>query len=798
MLKNYLKISLRNIFKSKIFSFINITGLAIGMAGTLLILMYVLNELSYENFHQNRDRIYRIAVDFGQGESKMHLAGAMEALGPAIAEKLPEVENAVRFKRRTHAVLEYENKEFQEPEIFFTDPCVFDVFSFTLRKGLKDDVLQKPYDVVITEQIAQKYFGNADPVGKTLLYNKKYPLKISGIIKNIPANTHLRCEFLVSYKTVESIEGKNEYPWTSAGGVYTYALLQPNTSLENFKESLNQLLTQNTNPNFANIMTFRLQNVSDIYLDTSAIVDIGAKGNMNFVIIFSLIAIFVLLIACFNFINMSTAQSLKRLQEVGIRKVLGATRFQLFKQFLGESFIITIISIIIGFIFFYYFYPKFNTFLENSISAGEQNYFYLLIMVPIIVLFVGAFSGIISALFLARFRSIDVTLKQQTPQSRSSRLRKGLVILQYALSVFLIIATLTVYQQINFMKNTDLGFNKKNTLLIYHNTRTQTGRSNYTALKNRWQQDPRVLSVSGAYTVPGMRNKETKIIKHFSNSGEQELTIRSIAVDYNYVKTMGLEIIKGRDFSGQFSSDQTQSIILNQAAVKKLNISDPLNKKIRIPISKEMREMKIIGVIRDFHVTTLEQEIEPIMLYINPDFFYTIAIHIAPENVQETIENLKTTWNSIMQDTPFEYKLLKNVYDELYVSEEKISQMLNIFAGLGIFIACLGLFGLVSFSIETRKKEIGIRKVLGASVSGVTLQLTKDFTLLVILSNIIAWPVTWFVMREWLNNYAYRIDMNFLIFLGAGLLTFCIALATISYQSIKAATTNPVDSLRYE
>ena len=798
MLKNYLKIAIRNIIRHKGYSFINITGLAIGMAGTLMILMYVANEMSYENFHKNRNQIYRVSVEFGERGNTMRFAGAMPALGPALLEEVPEVLNVVRFEQDQHTVLEYGEKKFLEQNLLFADPSVFDVFSFSLVRGSRETALNDPFSMVVTEEMAEKLFGEEDPIGKSILYNAKHPIQITCVIKNIPANTHLKFDFLVSYSSLNPLGRMPESPWHVFGDTYTYLMLKENTSLNELILKMQGLLEKNTGENFVSVINFGLMKLADIHMKSEAIVDLAPRGNMTYVYVFSSVAFLILLIACFNFINLSTAQSIKRMKEVGMRKTLGARRSQIINQFLIESLVMTFFAVFLALALFELFYPALNSFLENSLTIAQQNFRYLFVMVPLIVIIVGILAGSYPSFFLSRYCPMHALTDRYGTVSRKSFFRKILVITQFTMAVILIIATVVILRQLEFMKNSDLGFKKENVVLLNFRPRAPEFKDKYSVMVNQFQQNPQIVSVAGAYTVPGRFSKETKTILRKTGSSTQKLSIQAIAVDFDYVNSLGMVVVEGRNFSRDFALDERFAMLLNEEAVKQFNLSDPVGEKFQVPGSGGMREMTVIGVIRDFHVYSLKQKIEPLMLYINPDNFYTIAVRIRPENTKRTVAYLEETWKSILPDSQFNATFLEDAYDRLYISEEKISKLLALFSGLAIFVACLGLFGLASFMTEQRTKEIGIRKILGAEVPQIVFFLSKDLTKNVLVANLIAWPVAYYALHKWLQNYAYRINIGIWLFLAVGIAVFSIALLTVSYQSIKAALANPVESLRYE
>jgi len=486
------------------------------------------------------------------------------------------------------------------------------------------------------------------------------------------------------------------------------------------------------------------------------------------------------------------------MKEVGMRKVLGAKRLQIIKQFLGESLVITFLAVALALVLFELLYPVLNAFLENSLSIGQQNFRYLFGIVPLVVIIVGVLAGSYPAFFLSKYRPIHAITDGFSPISARSGFRRILVIAQFTVAVILIIGTTVIFRQLDFMKNSDLGFKKENVVLVNFRPRNPDFSGKYSVLLNEFQQHPQVVSVAGAYTVPGRFSKETKTIQGRTGPSVERFSIQAISVGFDYIASMGMEVVEGRNFSRDIPSDEGYGMLLNQEAVKQLSLSDPIGEKFVVPGSGGRREMTVVGVVKDFHVYSLKKKIEPLMLYINPDYFYNIVTQIRPDETQNTLAGLEKTWKIIFPDTLFEYDFLENAYNRLYISEEKIGQLLTLFSGLAIFVACMGLFGLASYMAEQRYKEIGIRKVLGADASRIVFLLSKDFTKSVLIANLVAWPIAYFIVFKWLQNYAYRIDIGFWMFLAAGLVVLSIALFTVSYQAIKAARANPVDTLRYE
>ena len=794
MFKNYLKIAFRNIFKFKIFSTINVLGLAIGMAICLLMLMYVVNEISYENFHQKKDRIYRIAVEWGSEKSKMKFAGSMPALAPALNSQIPEVEKAIRIQPDYDAVIKNQaNEEIREENLFFADAEIFDIFSFNLLIGDRANALIEPFSVVLSETQAKKYFGEKNPIGKFLNYGDT-PLKITGIMEDVPVNTHLKCEFLVSYSTLEALGKIPDKPWNHWGTDLTYVLLKKNATTNSLIKKMAELLLKNTGEWHTSRMDFVVQHLSDIHWDRESRGDIGAKGNKMYVYIFLTAALFILIIACFNFMNLSTSRYLDRMKEIGVRKVVGAGRGQLIKQFLTESFLVAIISIIIGVILFELIHSVLYSYLDSRAMLEVINFNYFYAIVSGMILIVGLFAGGYPALFLSRFRPVEIMKRGKVNGNVKFSFRNILVVIQFAISIILIFGTTIIYQQLNYMKNSDLGFDKEDVLLLNFPFSDKLAKQKYPVLRDELKKNPNIDAVTCAYTVPGINSRMNMSVRKKEDSQENSINLQALPADFGYASSIGLKIIKGRDFSDKFSLEE-ENVILNQTAVNVLDLENPIGTKLKLPGNKDVT---IIGVAQDFHVESFHKKINPMLIYINRDMFILMALKISPQNTTETIAYVKEIWKNVLPDVEFNYRYIDDAYDKLYQSEEKTGRLLSIFTALALFISCLGLFGLASFMTNKRIKEIGIRKVLGASVTGIIFMLNKEFIKRVIFANIFAWPVAWFVMHKWLQYFAYRIDIGWWTFLFAGAIALVIALFTVSYQAVMSAIANPIDSLRYE
>ena len=795
--RNYFYTAFRYMKRSKLFSLINIAGLSIGMTAVLLILMYVANELSYENFHHFKNRIYRVETSFGQGQSKMRFAGTMEALAPAVAADIPEVEKAVRFKRDSRAKISVEENQFIESNVFFSDAEVFEVFSFYLLNGDAASALQEPNSVVITDEMAMKYFGDESSVGRTIFYDEN-PLKVTGIMQKVQPNTHLAPDFLISFSTLKALGMESQAPWQSAGSIMTYLLVKSEVKKADLLPQVQDVLTRNTNEYISNIFTFDLIRLTDIHFHKACIVDIGPKGDKVYVYIFTSVAALILLIACFNFVLLTTARSLNRFKEVGVRKVVGARRKHLTVQFIVESLITAAIALVFSLFLFELLFPKLNYFLGNSLIPGAHNLNHMFYFVPALLILVGIFAGFYPAMVISRFQVADAVKAKSFTGTGMSGIKRGIIMTQFCISMVLLVATLAVYKQMHFMKNADLGFNKSDVLLIDNPMRNSISEDAFQQFKALCLQHPAVTSVSGVYTVPGVRSKETQTIRKEGADSEDRYTIQGLSVDEGFIPTLGLSISEGRNFSSEIPTDKQGSVILNRKAVEYLSLTDPIDVILNIPRNEEMVPVRVIGVIDDFFITSMQEEIGPLMLYVNPHYYYMIALRIQPGTADDVTAHLQKIWTDVVPDRPFEYEYLEDVYNGLYRAEEKMGQLMMIFSGLAIFIASLGLLGLVHFMTARRFKEIGIRKVLGASVPSILKTLLMDYLRWVVVACLLASPIAFFIVRYWLTQYAYKITINAGLFLSASAFVIFVSVFTTILQARRAATANPVESLRYE
>jgi len=805
MFRNYLKIALRNIRRHKGFSFINIAGLAIGMACCILIVLFVRDELSYDSYHTKADQIYRvIRKTETQGEMSAEIS-TPPPLGPALVHDFPEIVNYARFIKpsREEILIGYKEKKFYETRFFFADQTAIDIFSFPLIKGNPGTALQEPYSVLITEEIADKYFGEEDPLGKVLNFNNSDDYRISGVLKNIPHNSHFRFDFLASFATLNHHFILPLDDWGSCA-LYTYLLIPERYSPLEIEKKFSGFLQSHVGEDHF-LKDLHLQSLMSIHLHSHFKGEIEANGDMGYVYIYSAIALLILLIASINFINLSTARHLNRAREVGMRKVLGASRAQVLKQYLGESVFLTFVALPVSLVLVELFLPVFNSLVRKELTVGYINNIPFVLAIIAVTFFVGAFSGIYPALFLSAFQPLRIFRGVVQSGPSLPRLRSILVLAQFSISILLIACTLIINNQLNYIRNKKLGFDKEQVLVLPVKERSILYM--YRSIRNELLQNPNVLKVAIASDVPGQTgvNRNPFLPEGFDKA--DKILIHNIRVDNDFIDTMGIEIAEGRGFSSDFATDASQAFILNEAAVRKIGWESPLGKQLEwmaggdkstsIKYNK-YKKGTVIGVVKDFHFESLYREIEPLVLHIWPRSYDNILIRISPGDIRGTLAYVQEKWVTLAPNFPFVYSFLDEDFDKLYKSEERLGRIFIYFSLLSIFIASLGLIGLASYSAEQRTKEIGIRKVLGASVSNIVLLLSKEFSRWALLANFIAWPVAYVIMRSWLQNFAYRVGIGLETFLLTATVTFLVALLSVGYQSLRAAVADPVKSLRYE
>jgi len=800
MLKNYLKIAFRSLKKHKGYSFINISGLAIGMAVCMLIMIWILNELSYDRFHEKADRICRVTMDIKIG-SILHTPVSLTAAGPSLVDDFAEVITAARIGRPNRISVEYEDRLFQEADVGFAENAIFDIFTFPFVSGDLKTALEAPYSVVITESMARKYFGDEDPLGKMLRFNNEKEFSVTGVVKDVPPNSHFQFNMLRSFQTLIAEGSVRDDMWFDLR-FYTYLLLDEQTDSKKLEQKLpgfiDKHLGEALKSTGGSVQLF-LQPMRSIHLYSDFERDISANSDITTVYLFSGIALFVLLIAGINFINLSTARSSTRAQEVGMRKTLGAVRSRLIGQFLGESLIHSILAMGLAIVLLKLSLPLFNSVIGRELTLNFIQAPWLLAAFLGMAVIVGVFAGSYPAFILSSFPPVLVLKGLLKAGGSYSRFRKILVVFQFSISIALIAGTMIVYNQIIFMKNKELGFNKEHVVIIPR--MSENLRKSYRSIRSELLSLSGVMDVGASDLVPSRGH----LVAPFLPEGfadDQIMTMDYMNVDAHYIPTMDMEIVAGRNFSEDFSTDPDESVLINESAAKKIGWENPLGKRFvfRPPpdSGRETIYLSVIGVVKDFHMQSLRERIEPLIIFYDYDSLLTLSIRIASDNIPHTMGLLEKKWKELDPNRPFNFLFLDDSFDSLYRKEDRLKTITFYFSFLAVLIGCLGLFGMASFTAEQRTKEIGIRKVLGASVPGIVRLLAKEFMLLVIAANLIAIPVAYFAMNRWLQSFAYRMDIHPLIFVLSAALSLSIAMITVSYQAIRAALSNPVDSLRYE
>ena len=804
MLKNYLKIAIRNLRKNKGFSFINITGLAVGIACCIAIILYVKNELSYDKFNINSEQIYRVHIKGRINTNEINSAISPAPMGAALKHDLPDVIEYTRIRNFGSPVLRYKNKAFSEEKFYCVDSTFFNVFSVKFLEGEPQQALTQPNSLVITEDMAKKYFGNEEPMGKILNADHRRDWIVRGVVKDFPKNSHFHFDFLGSINTYED----SKSPFWLSNNYYTYIVLRKGTNPDVFQKKLNQDVLQYIGPQLEKIANislsqfekngnsygFVIQPLTSIHLNSHLDYELEPNSDISYVYIFSIIALAILLIACINFVNLSTARSEKRAKEVGIRKTLGSMKGQLIKQFIAEAVLMSMLAVILAIILTELFLPIFNDISGKEMSLGIFDNFYNIILLITFSCLIGLIAGSYPAFYLSSFEPMQV-LKSKSRGKRKSFLRNGLVIFQFAVTIILFIGTFIIYNQLKYIQTKNLGFNKEQVIII--NKADDLG-NKITSFKQELSNNPNVLEISNSSAIPGNQNGDSAY-RLEGTSNYQIRDLRELWSDYGFANTYKMQIDKGRFFSREHPSDTT-SVVINESVVNILGLKNPIGKNLIAPGREGDEKYKIIGVLKDFNYESLHQTVRPLVIHLYKNYGYGsfISVRIKPENYQGTISYLENTWKKFAGNQAFDYSFLDQNLAHLYIADQRTSKIASTFSILAIFIACLGLLGLASFVTEQRTKEIGIRKVLGASIPSLLFMLSKEFLKWVLIANIIAWPVAYYAMNNWLNNFAYRVNINLWIFILGGIAALIIALFTISSHAIKAATSNPIKSLRYE
>lgn len=789
MYKNYIKIAIRNIVRQKGFSFINIFGLAIAISCALLMLLWVQDELNWDSFQANKDSIFRVEQDQPTSKGAFHVNLTPYPMAAALMDELPDVENAVRYDPPGTILMQYEDKKFYENEAVCVDSSFLEMFTYPLIRGDKESALSRPSSIVITEDVARKYFGNEDPLGKTLTLENKYPFTVTGVLRNIPENTNLKFDILISFDFVKSI-GKNSDRW-GYNEIYTYVQLHKNADPGNVAKKITKLRREHAlsqNPKTAAV-PYSLMPLKD--LRYYAKFGYGKTvGTIQSIYIFSFLALFILIIACINYMNLSTARAVKRYKEIGLRKVVGAGRKNIIFQFYIEALLLSFIAVILSLIISEMLLPLFYQISGKQFTSGIFLKPSFLLEILILAVVIGVASGTYPALFLSAFSPAKILKGKNKSGSSGSLFRKSLVVFQFALSVMLIVGTIVMLRQLELMRNTKLGYDKEQ--LIYLPLNSETKKS-YRMLKDRLESNPDISGVTGTMQMPASMSANGGGAKWTGMDPNFKPVIGYAAVDYDYLSTMKIPLEEGRGFSREFSTDSSNAVVINETLAKMIGGKSVIGKTLTWG-----GVSNIIGVTKDFNYLNLKRGIEPLAIYLSPKDVNYAVVRLKAGHISESLEQVKNTWRNIYPSFPVVYKFIDEEYARMFSSDEKIMSIFTYASVFAIIIACMGLLGLASFVAELRTKEIGIRKVLGASIAGIAYMLSREFIIWIVAANFIAWPVSYIIMSGILENYATRTSLNLWIFLFAFAISLVIALGTIAYQTLKAALSNPVKALRYE
>lgn len=794
MLKNYFFITLRNLRKYKGYSFINVFGLAVGITCVLIISLIIKNEIGYDDFHKNSDKIHRLYFEIKEGQNVTNSACVMIPLLPEAKNNIPEIKEAVRISYRSVLVSAGE-KKFYENTIY-ADKGFFNIFSFNLKSGNKNNVLTEPYSVVISETYAKKYFNGINPVGKTIVFNGEENYIITGVMQDIPYNSHLQGDIFVSFSSYNKSICPNLDEWDNFSNDYAYILTNHNQDVKLLENKLNEIIKKNTDEFFSQDYKIKTQKLSDIHF-SNINYDNAKTAPKIMLYVLGAIAIIILVIACINFVNLSTARSVRRFKEVGIRKTAGADRIGLLVQFMTESFFITALSFLLAIILTILLMPQVNDLLKQQLSAEMIVDKWFIGGMFILLLLTSGLSGIYPAFILASARPAIVLKNFIEKRKSKSRLRQSLVTIQIAVSLILITGTLTIYSQLQFLLKKDLGFKSKNIMVLCIND--EKIRENGQSLKTALLQNNAIQSATFSGGTPGSNTSRTSNATPEGGTEKDEIKVQIIGVDYDFLETYNIKMKSGRFFSKDFSTDTSDVYIINETAQKVLGWQNINDKKITIGGGGDDADFrKIAGVISDFNYSSLRDKIVPTIFYLVPEGNRFLSVRLNENNLSSTVSFIENTLNKFSPAYLPEYYYIKDSFAKYCRAEVMMSQLLSVFSVLAIFISSIGILGLVAFTTEQKSKEIGIRKVLGASVGTLILNILKEFLYAVTIALVLAGPLAYYILDKWLQDYAYRIDLGIGIFVLSGIITAVIALGTVSLQTLKAANANPINSLKYE
>lgn len=797
MLRNYFKIAFRNFRNQRMFSSLNIFGLAIGMAAVWLMVLYVADELSYDRFHEKSDRIYRVTHEGKWSTGSFKLASTSAPYAAAMQNDYPEIEKTVRISPEGGGTITFAEKAIDADDIFFADPSVFEVFTFPMLYGDRVTALQGSQKIVLSKTLAEKLFGKAsDAVGKTVLFSNNFPNTVTGVMADAPVNSHMH------FQALRSLPENYTSGWQQSD-LYTYILLKNGVDAAKFEQKLAGFFPKYLKKELGNVeYKMNLQPLTSIHLHSDLEYEIGANGNINTIYIFSVVAALILIIACINYVNLYTARSMKRVREVGVRKAVGSRRSQLIGQFLTESFLMTLLAGLIGALLVKIVLPLFNELSNKALTMRYNDSWSTALAAIAFMLFIGLVSGIYPAFMLSGFRPVNALKGQLGNQIGGAQFRKTLVVFQFAVTVVMIACSGIVYRQLYYVNHKDLGFNKDQ-VLTFHIDKNEV-RNQINAIKEKLTQSPLIESVAAASNPLGNNFLGSGGLFIETETGEMPNSpqiIKKFSADGDYVKTLEIKLLHGRTFHDDSPADQTAAFLVNEAMVKKQGWNDPVGKRIKYFIDEQgnTKEAKVIGVVADFHTYSLQHKIEPLVIQLPlPNDKDNVYVRIQRGKTKEALAYISNAYKQFDPEAKLDFHFLDENFARQYQAEQKQGNILLSFAVLAVIIACLGLFGLAAFAAEARTKEIGVRKVLGASVQNVVFLLSGDFLKLVVIAIVISIPVAVYTMQEWLKNFEYRAGLSWWVFASAGFIALVIALMTVSFQALKAALVNPVESLKSE
>jgi putative ABC transport system permease protein len=810
MLRNYLKIAFRNLLKHKAFSFINITGVAIGLACFLLIALYVRDEVSYDQFHSKADRIYRVSRTFlnNDGSPTLKLAALAPPFGPLIKQDFPEAEQVVRTLEHS-PLLKYGEHTYNEKRAFFAEENIFKVFDFKLISGNPDKALANPFSIMLSRTMAEKYFGNEDPIGKSLHMDSQFDFQVTGVFEPLPAQSHFHPEFLVSFNTLKDnrIYGDNGLRTNWGNNSFpTYILMAENGNPDKMEQAFPAFqnrhipIFQNQKPSSYSILN--LKKLTDIHLRSHTDSETEPTSDIQYIYLFSAIGLFILLIACINYMNLATARSANRAKEVGMRKVVGAYRQQLIAQFLSESTLLVIFALGLAVILVVACLPLLNDFTQKQLTLQQLTDPVFLGIVGGITLLTGLIAGSYPAFFLTSFQPVSVLKGKIASAMRNGRLRQVLVVTQFAIAVALIISTAVVYNQMDYIQNMKLGYQKDQMILV---RMVEDSTVDYEAVKQELKRNTAIVEVGQSSRVPSGRLLDSwdAYVAQGDSMAPTKTVLKALSIDRDFLPSYDIKLAAGRNFSQAYATDDTAAFILNETAARILGWRDPAQ-AVGKAFGYGQRRGFIVGVTKDFHFESLHQTIAPIAMFMNPRTNNWLSVHVAAgggpskPGLKNALAHIESVWKQRFPERPFTYEFLDQRFGQLYTSEQTQQTLFGIFASIAILISCLGLFGLSMFMTELRMKEIGIRKVLGATTPGLVALLSKDLLKLVVIALVLASPLAWWAMSQWLDTFAYRTAISPWVFIVTAFVSVVIAFATVSFQSIKTALMNPVKSLKTE